>query len=871
MDLVVAHTRTDFDALASTIAASLLHDGAVPFLQSQLDARVASFVSVHRDELGLKRIDEVDLNDVHRVIVVDTRRPERLGDAAPLLKRHDVEWVVYDHHPIQDGDLLVPAGSSRRVGACVTLLIEALREKGCAISPIQATTMAIGIYADTGRFSYPGTCSDDLLAAAYLLQHGADLTLIQHYTEPQLSHKQRDLQEKLRACGVTVAQDEHDVFLASCSHETHVDGLALITELLQEETHADVIIIAVAMRPHVVNVVARSQLPALDLRQTLAFLNAKGHAGAVSALVRDQPLERIVIELRDALQRALPSTPRAMDMMSAPVRSIAPTQTLSQANLLLERLGHSALLVMDETGRLNGVLSKRDVAKGLRHGLAETPVSDWMTRRVVSIPPDCTLTDIERLMGRHDIGRMPVIKNSAVLGIVTRSDVLRIRYGHRLSGEQVVKKRVQPIKQRLLRQWREEDCQLLELVAGVSGMERVYLVGGAVRDLLLGHDNPDIDLVVEGSAIDLARRLTEVLAGAQLQIHEAVGTARIHLTGDRHLDVASARTEYYARPGAVPDIAFSSLKQDLARRDFTINCLAIQLSPPPFGQLLDFFDALQDLDDKQLRVLHNLSFVEDPSRVLRAVRFESQLGFRLEPGSEQLARTTLKNRQFAGFGSKRVMQELQRILCLPHPLQALDRLNDLGALSLIHPELTLASHTRRSLRLAHRLALTAKLDPSGSSALYLSVLLERLPSTAQKEALRSLQFSRTAWNRILAPIEALEEWSKGIPSASRIHRLLQRFDDWAILAVMVLGRSHPISPWLRHFRRDWRSKAVEHSGADLMRLGLTPGPRYAEILDALLEAKLTHPLPDKSAEKAWLDTFLKAETAARGEASRGRD
>jgi tRNA nucleotidyltransferase (CCA-adding enzyme) len=256
---------------------------------------------------------------------------------------------------------------------------------------------------------------------------------------------------------------------------------------------------------------------------------------------------------------------------------------------------------------------------------------------------------------------------------------------------------------------------------------------------------------------------------------------------------------------------------------------------------------------------------------LRAVRFESQLGFRLEPGSEQLARTTLKNRQFAGFGSKRVMKELQRILCLPHPLQAIDRLNDLGALSLIHPQLTLNPHTRRSLRLAHRLALTAKLEPTDSSALYLSILLGKLASFEQIEALRSLQFSRSAWNRILAPIEALEEWSRGAPSASRIHRLLQRFDNWAILAVMVLGRSHPISPWLRRFRRDWRFKAVEHSGADLLRLGLTPGPRYAQILEALLEAKLTHPLPDKSAENAWLVTYLKAAPAAGGESSRGPD
>ena len=230
--------------------------------------------------------------------------------------------------------------------------------------------------------------------------------------------------------------------------------------------------------------------------------------------------------------------------------------------------------------------------------------------------------------------------------------------------------------------------------------DRLYFVGGIVRDLLLGRPVVDVDLVVEGDAIQLSRGLTRMYGG-EVRTHSRFGTAKWLLTPKvwrqvlptitaeeietlpTSIDFVTARTEFYTQPTALPKVAWSSIKQDLHRRDFTINTLAISLSPGHWGELLDFYDGRADLRNGIIRVLHSLSFVDDPTRILRAARFEARLDFQLDPRSEALIADALPLLDRVSGG--RIRHEMEQIFCEERPEAALTRLQELGALQQLDP------------------------------------------------------------------------------------------------------------------------------------------------------------------------------------------
>src|SRR4030043_2190778 len=211
---------------------------------------------------------------------------------------------------------------------------------------------------------------------------------------------------------------------------------------------------------------------------------------------------------------------------------------------------------------------------------------------------------------------------------------------------------------------------------------RAYLVGGMVRDLLLGKQNFDIDIVVEGDGIIFARKLSEILS-ARIDSYEKFKTAVLILKNGQHIDIASARVEYYEKPAALPDVEMGSIKQDLARRDFTINTLALSLNKNDFGTILDFFGGRKDITAKRIKVLHKLSFIEDPTRIFRAVRFEQRLGFKMDSQTEKLAISAIEMNIVSELLGIRIRDELISILNEEKPWKALRRLYELGALKKI--------------------------------------------------------------------------------------------------------------------------------------------------------------------------------------------
>jgi len=367
------------------------------------------------------------------------------------------------------------------------------------------------------------------------------------------------------------------------------------------------------------------------------------------------------------------------------------------------RYNYSAMPVM-QGEEVRGIITRKVAEKSVYHGLGDAPVTDLMhsifPQADEDTPLDCL---IEQMIG-GDSRFVPVFRQGALVGVVTRTDLLRHLHGAGASSTGTLydleSLTPEPTERDLLHQMKRrlpEECLELLKSLGRTGDQlgmAVYGVGGFVRDLVMGIDNMDMDITVEGDGILFAEEFARQ-HGGRVRSHAAFGTAVLVLPSGAKLDIASTRLEFYESPGVLPTVERASLRRDLHRRDFTINTLALCLNPGRFGRMIDHYGGQKDLQDKVVRVLHNLSFVEDPTRCFRAVRFEQRLGFHLEPHTEGLLRTAVRMGLVERVGGKRLFGELISILKEREPLPAVRRMAALGLLPFIHADLRFSEESER--------------------------------------------------------------------------------------------------------------------------------------------------------------------------------
>jgi tRNA nucleotidyltransferase (CCA-adding enzyme) len=384
-----------------------------------------------------------------------------------------------------------------------------------------------------------------------------------------------------------------------------------------------------------------------------------------------------------------------------------------------------------------------------------------------------------------------------------------------------------------------------------------YVVGGIVRDLLLGIGNLDLDLVVEGDGIAFARELARQVGG-RVKAHERFGTAIVILPDVGKLDVATARTEYYEYPTALPTVEHGSIKKDLYRRDFTINTLAICLNSRRFGELIDYYGGQRDLKDRAIRVLHSLSFVEDPTRVFRAIRFAQRFGFHLGKETLALIKGAVKMDLFHRLSGQRLLNELILLFSEPEPRHAVARMAELGLLRFIHPDLAWSSRmeglltaVEDAVRWYRLLYLDRKLD---AWLVYFMALMEVLPPRAVSETVKRLGLSARDAGRIKAGHAVANATLRRLarrppPKPSDVNRLLTGLADETLLLLMAKAKSDAVKRQVSAYLTTYQRTKPSLTGADLKALGLKPGPQFKKILDRLLEARLDGDVKSEAGER----------------------
>jgi len=385
-------------------------------------------------------------------------------------------------------------------------------------------------------------------------------------------------------------------------------------------------------------------------------------------------------------------------------------------------------------------------------------------------------------------------------------------------------------------------------------------VGGIVRDLFLRVPNLDVDIVVESDGITFAGMLVKK-AGGRIKTHQKFGTAIVVLPNGLKIDIATARLEYYDAPAALPTVELSSIKKDLYRRDFTVNTLAVRLNRKRFGELIDFFGGLRDIKDKTIRVLHSLSFVEDPTRVLRAIRFEQRFDFRLSKHTQNLIKTAVNMKLFNRLTGERIYTELMLMFSEAEPLKVLRRMKEWDLLKFIHPGLKATAEVERlfdeigkTLTWFRLLYLDLKVEPS---YVYFLGLIDRLKDSIAEETLARLavpirlreriRLSRTRYRDVLYVF-----YKEPKLPLSRVYDLLKPFDIEAILLMMAKAKKDTAKKYISLYLTRLRDIKVTLTGDDLKALGIPPGPRYRKLLKELLDARLDGTVKNREEEIAYV-------------------
>ncbi len=884
-EIIVTHSNTDFDGFAASVAASKLYPEAKICFPGSLNRNVREFFNLHADEIDTVDTSMVDLERLRRLVIVDTIHCNRLGEFEQVCACSSVEAIVFDHHRLgaksRKPDFVAPENYVlSEDGSLVTTMLKIIHDRRIEVSPLEATVFALGIHEDTGSLTYPTTTPRDAEALAICMRLGASQSLIGKYLHNPLVADQRELLLKLVDELKPAAVGDVDVFIAAVRYPRYVDGLSVVAHKIMDVTDCQALLVMVEMEDRIF-IVGRSKSRLLDVARALAPVGGGGHSQASSAIVKDRSLEETRQIIIDNLPAIMEEPLRAGDIMSHPVHFIDVDTTIGDALVFCQRYGHSGVCVT-EGDRLAGVVSRKDLDKAIAHQLNHAPVKGIMSRGIRTVEEKTTVHELRQLMATSTVGRLPVVAPGLsataevaaadVVGIVTRSDVLRTLHPASVDegfGKAVVQER--DLRERILAM--VGLAPLFEVVQELStGYRGVYLVGGFVRDMIIGEANYDVDIAVEGDGIDFARRLAKELGG-RVRAHKKFNTAVVILDSVKpglRVDVATTRTEFYDYPAALPTVEHSNIKRDLYRRDFTMNAMAVSLAAHDFGRLLDFFGGLKDIDRSIIRVLHNLSFIEDPTRIFRAIRYENRLGFRMNSHTLGLARGCVDMKLVGDLSSARLRDELVWLFSEPEVDHTILRIGELGLTPSIHPALEAGAETVAVVSRADSAARKFKLmDEIKLWRLRLACMARNM-DTGQLEywtdklKLRRQDADAIAQGVVLAR-KVLVRLAGREMSRPELYELLGRLPGEAHLLAYALAESGRERQALELYLNELRFVELGVGGGDLLAMGLKESPELGDVLWQLklmkLEGKVDGREDELKAARRLVDRLKKAGTA----------
>ncbi|MCI0714578.1 MAG: CBS domain-containing protein [Chloroflexi bacterium] len=862
--LILTHENADFDAFASMLGMYKLDPTAIPVLPPHLNRNVRNFITLYAHSLmPLRQHQDMHRQRIERVYVVDSQSFNNVRGI-----RSDTPLHFIDHHPLERKLGEHDSYEGDRVGANTTLLVEKIRARGITITPPEATTFMLGIYEDTGSLTFGETTARDIHAAAWLLDQGANLDKVRDFLSHPLTDEQHELYDELLENLEFMEISGHSIIIASATVDAYVPEISSIAQRLRDLYDPGAIIMVVKMGRSV-QFIGRSTVDEIDISRLARHFGGGGHRRASAAIMRDARLVDILQQVHEMLPQAVEPSVRVRDLMSTgQIFTISHETTIGKALEMTRHITHEGFPVVRDS-KVIGLLTRQALDRARNHGMLSQPVTAIMEAGEITVTPQDSLETLRRAMMESGWGQMPVVDARGLVGIVTRTDLIRLWSENWMRPDHHDSLLTQLQDSLPAPLWQLVEFIMTEAQAQDIGL---YLVGGFVRDLLLNRPNFDIDFVVETNAIGFVEHLHRNFGGDMRQ-HQQFNTAKWILdnqvahwlglediTGIDRIDFATARTEFYDEPTILPTVRQSSIKLDLHRRDFTINALAIRLSPPPAGELLDYYNGKADLENGIIRVLHSLSFVDDPTRMMRAVRFEQRFQFRIEPRTEELIKDAIP--LLDRVSGDRLRNELNLIMAEMNPLADFRRLDELGILSALHPELKVDTWFEGACRALMYLRRHPRWDVPEDFDNWRVAMFGLLTARISEKALNQLQdtisISRPSMRhlhdvrRTYQTMSSLAETAK----PGEIYSLLHDVDHTGWLTLWAAMPFAYQRRFIERFVQQWQHVKPIVSGTDILEMGVKPGPIIGDVLWELRRAWLDGDIATADEEKDLLARLI---------------
>lgn len=874
MDIIVSHQSADFDSLASMVAAQKIYKDAKIVFSGSVERNVRKYISIYGHMIEIIPLRNVKIQDVKKLIIVDTRIKKRIGPLAQIIQKKDVEIHIYDHHPSSEADIVGKYNLIEEVGATTTILLKKIKKMNIEISPAEATLFALGIYEDTGSLTFSNTTIDDIDCISYLFKHGIKLNVLNNYMNIGLNKEQKDLMNRLLSSSREVICKGVSIVIAKAESEKYTEGLAFLTHKLMEIHNSDSFFTLVKMSENVY-IVGRSKVNSVDVDTILTEMGGGGHFQAASAVVKNKALDEIEKELVKIMEKKIILGVTARNIMSSPVKTVDVNTSIEDTRKISLRYGHNGIPVM-EKGELKGIITMQELNRAKRHGFGKEAVSKFMSKHIIDAKLDDPLTKVQELMVSHDIGRILVTNHDRRLnGIITRTDLIRSMYGEDNIPKRSFSTYIENINKKeknnqlkLIKENFPENIQgILHDIGKIGDQLKypVFMVGGIVRDLFLGIKNYDLDIAVEGNGINYARELCSELKG-RMKSYKKFNTAIIILPDGLKIDIATARREFYEYPAALPKVELSSMKKDLYRRDFTINAMAIQLNKKHFGKLIDFFGGKKDLQSGSIRVLYNLSFIEDPARIIRAIRFEQRFGFKINKSTEYFLRKAIDDKFLAKLRRKRIAEELILVLKESEPEKAMVRMMELGVIEYLLPGVVIDEKMVNKFQRVRDCYKDWLYHFKGEKInlwlIYLICLIEDLEMRKIQRFYKKLML-KNAYTCIINDILINYDLNvnfiaqKDRLSPSKIYVNLKKLSNEMIFMLLLNSWEENIKNRILNYMKESKHIRLSITGKDIEHLGVEPGPIYSMLLNKTLYAKMDRQIQTKEEEKSFIKKLLK--------------
>ncbi len=868
MNVILTHPNADFDAVAALLAAHKLYPENTPILPDRLNRNVHDFLLLYRNGLPFSFHQNVQWHNIDHIVLVDTQRITGLKN----VPKETPTIIIDHHHPYTRADLKPhETFHSEKIGSTTTLLVEQLQQQSITLTSLEATLLQLGIYEDTGSLSYGTTTPRDIRAAAWLVENHAALDTVRRFLAPPLQDDQQALFDYLMNHAESRSIQGHTITVGAATIDQPVAEISSVVHRLRDTLDPAAIFVLVQM-PSNLLLVCRATGDILNVGAIARIYGGGGHQRAAAATIYDQTLAEVMATLWDHIYSHVQPIARVADLMSYGVQTVNADQMAHTVAQQVRKIGHEGYPVIDQ-GRVVGLLTRRELDRTLEHGLGELTLREIMTAGDISLRPEDSVQMLEQTMVKSGWGQIPVVDaQSQIIGIVTRTDL--INHWAKFHPAQPIKHPTLA-KDQIHTVLGPDVATLIESIASQAQHTEIslYMVGGVVRDLMLNRINLDIDFVVEGSALQLTRTLQQRYGG-DIHSYQPFGTAKWLLDDvvaaklavnpdnlPHHVDFATARNEFYEHPTALPTVYEGSIKLDLQRRDFTINTLAVRMSPTAgSGQILDLFGGMNDLQQGIIRALHSLSFVDDPTRILRALRFEGRLDFEIEARTGELIKSARPMlRRITG---ERIRNELDLVLQEPQPARILLRMQARGLLTAIHPAFTVPNDLADRFEVDTTAAIPWQQKMPDRLLFYWHIIATTIVIEDLPELCERLLFGSKVKQSLLDAAQLVQNINGlSVPDLkpSEIVQMLAARTEVALFVAWILSRDSLVRERIQQYMTRWRYVEPTSTGHDLRNLGITPGPCYGVILDKLRVARLDGKINTDEQERDVLSALIAEE------------